>query len=151
MAANVHCKAVAKTVEAWARRELRPGRSHAAPERAFKPDISRRTLASERNMQRLACLAANLRAGDGPTQKLKQRFSELITTLERVRQLEILIFQINKTVNIDETLTPDVDNYKAFRKGLVPLEVMGNLARYEAHVVREIEAMAYLLGLEPPS
>lgn len=150
MAVNGHCKAAAKTVEAWARRELRPARSSPAPARAGLA-TGRRTLPSERDVHDLARLVTELRPGDGATQRLKQRFLELVTTLERVRQLEMLILEVNKTLSVDETMTPDFDCYKAFRKGLVPLEVMGTLARYEAHVVREIEAMALLLGLEAQS
>lgn len=88
---------------------------------------------------------------DIAARRLDARLADLHRTLERIRLLEALVLEINKTLSVDQTITPDIHHYKSFRFGLVPLEVLANLARYEAHVADEIEAMLMLMeGADHP-
>ena len=82
------------------------------------------------------------------------RYAELMEMLRRVRLLEALMYDTNKRMSVDETLTTDIHSYKVFRNGLFSSELMANIARYEAHILQEIAAMQKLLrmpqGVAPP-
>lgn len=89
--------------------------------------------------------------GDITARLLDARLADLHRTLERIRLLEALVLEINKTLSVDQSITPDIHHYKSFRFGLVPLEVLANLARYEAHIADEIKAMLMIMkGADPP-
>lgn len=89
--------------------------------------------------------------GDITAHRLDARLADLHRTLERVRLLEALVLEINKTLSVDQSITPDIHHYKSFRFGLVPQEVLANLARYEAHVADEIKAMVMIMkGADSP-
>lgn len=142
---NVHCKAVPKLGEVWT------DHSSARPKKPLPnavslwPCLERRKLPSERDFSSLCLCPGAGKSYPAAAKRLKVRLSELIETLGRLRLLEALICEMNKTMSVDDTMTPEVDGYRVFRNGVVPLEVLGNLARYEAHLVREIEAIASLL------
>ena len=150
MTSKSHCKAAAKSVDAWAR----PPRSRAkcAPHLHSRVpwesrDYVRRLLPSERDFTDLASHVASLKPLTPSTQRLQRHVSDLVERLSRIRLLGILIAELNKTMSVDETMTPEIGGYKLFRNGLFSLEIVANLARYEAHVVREIEATAALLRM----
>lgn len=83
--------------------------------------------------------------------QFEARLADLHRTLERIQLLEALVLEMNKTLSVDQTITPDIHHYKSFRFGLVPQDVLANLARYEAHIADEIKAMVMILkGADPP-
>lgn len=89
--------------------------------------------------------------GDITARLLDARLADLHRTLERIQLLEALVLEINKTLSVDQSITPDIHHYKSFRFGLVPLEVLANLARYEAHIADEIKAMLMIMkGADHP-
>lgn len=138
MSTKIGLETRALTKNPWTRRH----RAQARHLNGSDPNTPTRRLASKAGRKRRTTREVK---GDITTLRLEARLANLHSTLERIQQLETLVLEMNKTLSIDQTITPDIHHYKSFRFGLVPLEVLANLARYEAHVAEEIKIMLMMM------
>lgn len=75
---------------------------------------------------------------------LHLRRMRAIELVSHLRRLEAALLELNKIVATDEALALDGQSTRSWRNGIVTQDVFANLARYQAYLVREMDAVTQL-------